>query len=286
MPKSDAVEGLKRPIRPPLRYHGGKWRLAPWIIANMPKHDVYVESFGGGASVLMRKDRIGPEVYNDLDGRVVQVFRALQDPSKAEQICARLEVTPYARAEFERCYEQGTDEIDTVCKTIMLSHAGFGSDSITRDCRTGFRTKLTDRRANPSNAWARLPEQIASWVLRLQGVVIEQRDALEVICQFDHENTLHFVDPPYVISTRSNLIGKKVATHGYRHEMDDLAHMSLAASLRSVKGSVMLCGYSSGLYEDLYRGWHRIERSTYADGARPRTECLWFNSKAWSERAG
>ena len=34
------------PPRPLLRYHGGKWRLAQWIIGHFPLHRIYVEPFG------------------------------------------------------------------------------------------------------------------------------------------------------------------------------------------------------------------------------------------------
>lgn len=72
--------------RPVLRYPGGKFKLAKWVISHFPGHDFYVEPFGGAASVLMSKPRAQGEIYNDLDGDVVNVFRVLRDPSQAQEL--------------------------------------------------------------------------------------------------------------------------------------------------------------------------------------------------------
>lgn len=229
--------------RPCVRYFGGKWRIAPWLIRNMPKHDVYCEPYGGAGSILLRKDRTPAEIYNDLDGRIVNVFRCLQDPAKAMRIKHRLTLTPFSRAEYERCYEPVTDDVDDACKTIVISFFGFGSDSMNRRGHTGFRGRMSDKRATPAQAWATYADSVDSYTNRLRGVVLEQCDALDLIRRYDTERTLFLVDPPYVHSTRDP-DGKK-PRHGYRHEMDDAAHRALAAKLHAAQGMVILCGYPS-----------------------------------------
>ncbi len=232
----------------------------------------------------MRKDRVSAEVYNDLDGMVVNVFRVLQDPVKAETLCRRIFLTPFARDEFDLTYTAPADDIEWACFAIMRSFMGHGTDSITRTCRTGFRSKLTDNRALPSEAWASWPLSVADFVERLRGVVIENRDATEVMLRMDTKTTLFYVDPPYVTSTRSSLAGRSGVTHGYAHELTDDDHISLAETLHGLCGMVMLSGYSSPLYDDLYREWFPVERQTMADGARLRVECLWFNPAAEKRR--
>ena len=267
-----------KPRRPVLRYHGGKWRAAETILAHMPDHRCYVEPFGGSAAVLMQKKRVAAECYNDLDGRIVNIFRILQDPNKAELLRRRCYFTPFSRAEYERFYEPAEDEIDDAWKIIGLSFFGHGSDAATRSCRTGFRAKLSDGRALPASEWANWTEEVPAFIERLRGIVIEQRDAIEVIERFDKEDTLFYVDPPYLHETRSAYRGGP--SHGYRFELSDEGHEALAKKLCELKGMVLLSGYCSPLYEKLYPKWDRIAFLCLADGARPRTEVLWLNPAA------
>lgn len=253
--------------RPVLRYFGGKFLLAPWIISNMPKHRTYVEPFGGGASVLLCKPRSTAEVYNDLDIEVVNVFRVIRDRPAELQLA--LEASPWARDEFKLSQEPSGDDLEQARRTLVRSHMGF-ADATTGPKHTGFRSVMSQGKP-AAKVWADFPPHVAVFGERFAGVCIENRDALQVMKEHDAVDTLHFVDPPYVHSTRSS-------TNNYRFEMDDSAHISLCAVLTNLKGMVMLCGYRNEIYETL--GWHRIDRESLADGANERVESLWLNDAA------
>lgn len=268
----------KAPTRPVLRYHGGKFRLAPWILSFFPDHVVYVEPFGGAASILLQKARVGAECYNDLDGNVVNLFRILRDPERALELQRRVELTPFAREEFDWAYEPVVDDMDGAHKLIIKSFMGHGSDSATRSCRTGFRSKLSDGRVLPSVEYSTWSNAIPDFTRRLRGVVIENRAAIEVIERMDSPVSLIYADPPYCHSTRSSLKGRSTTTHGYRHEMNDADHEQLAGVLHAAKGMVILSGYPSSLYDrDLYPDWIRHERKHIADGGKVRKEVIWMN---------
>lgn len=268
---------IKRPV---LRYHGGKWKLAPWVLTFFPPHRIYVEPFGGGASLLMRKPRSYGEVYNDLESEVVNVFRVLRDPVHAEQLKRMVELTPFARDEFFAAYQPSDCRIQRAHNMIIRAYMGFGSASMTRTHKTGFRSNSNRSGTTPAHDWANWPKQISDFTTRLQGVVIENRHAAEVIDQHDTPETLHYIDPPYPWGTRQGM-GEGRSNHAYKHEMSDEDHTELSELLHRVVGMVIISGYPCDLYDkELYRGWKRHERKHFADGARERTEVIWLNDAA------
>jgi DNA adenine methylase len=276
---------MKTQTRTILRYHGGKYRLAPWLISHFPAHRIYVEPYCGAASVLMQKPRVYSEVINDLDGEIVNLFRVLRDPSQARELERILRLTPYARTEFEAAYLSAPDPIETARRLIIRSFMGFGSAACNAEHQTGFRSNSDRSGTTPAHDWRHYPDHLLEFSRRLQGVVIENRAAIDVIAQHDTPQALHYVDPPYPLSTRPSAVTRREQC--YRYEMSDDQHRELAHVLYAVKGMVFLSGYACHLYDlELYPDWKRTERVALADGARKRTEVLWMNAAAAASLQG
>lgn len=265
------------PTRPILRYHGGKFNLAPWIISHFPPHRVYVEPFGGAGSVLLQKERSYGEVYNDLDGEVVNLFRMARD--RGRDLRRALAWTPFAREDYVRALDERPDDPLEVARLMVVRcFMGFGSNANNRQVRSGFRANSKMSGTTPAHDWENLAQAFRAICHRLRGVVIENRDAASIIEQQDSPATLFYCDPPYVHDTRA--MDRMHGHHGYVHEMTDADHAALAERLRAVVGMVLLSGYHGALYDRLFGDWHRVEREALADGAAPRVEVLWMNAAA------
>ena len=275
---------MTAPVRPVLRWHGGKWRLAPWILRHVPPHRVYVEPFGGAASVLLRKPRAYAEIYNDLDDEVVTLFRVLRDPETAARLEALLRLTPFARTEFRDAYEPTDDPLERSRRLIVRAYMGFGSNAHASQHKghrsTGFRANSSRSGTTPAHDWRSYPDVLGAIVARLAGVTIECRPAMEVMAKHDGPATLHYVDPPYLPETRARGNTYDLAWRMYRHELSREDHAALLDVLAELTGMVVLSGYPDPLYDERLPGWRRIETAALADGARERVEVLWINPAA------
>lgn len=264
----------EQPTRALLRYFGGKWAIAPWVMSHLPPHRVYVEPFGGAASILLRKPRSKIEVYNDLDEEIVGIFRVVQDPAKCQELIRRLRRTPYARREFELAFQASADPVIRAQRAITRAYQAFHHEALFNMRKNTF-ADARHRTGGHSKAheWMTYPRSLVAVSRRLQGVIIECRSALDVIRAQDCPDTLFFVDPPYMPSTRSK--------SGYRCELDEAGHLALLEQLKAVKGLVVLAGYPSDLYDRVLKGWKRVERPHYAAGSlQRRTEVLWISPRA------
>lgn len=263
--------------RPLVRYHGGKWKLAPWILQFFPEHRVYIEPFGGGGSVLLRKKRAYAEIYNDLDSEIVNLFKVARD--MRDELVDALKLTPFSRVEFNLSYHPSNNLVEQARRTLVRSFMGFGSASVSMQT-SGFRANSNRSGTTPAHDWANYPKCLDAIVERLQGVVIENRDAFACIDAHANEQSLVYVDPPYVKSTRY----LKNKTHCYRYEMDDNDHIKLSEKLHELICPVVLSGYPSDLYDrELYSDWYRFTKPSFADGAKRREEVVWINSLCYQK---
>lgn len=266
--------------RPVLRWHGGKWLLAPWIISHFGPHRVYVEPFAGAWSVGFRKARAQAEVWNDLDGDLVNLFSVLREPAMSERLIAAIRLTPFARDEFFGAYRASRNKVERARRLIVRSFMGHGSDGASGQYRTGFRANSNRSGSTPAQDWTGLPDSLELAVERLRGVIIESRPAIEVMRQHDGPETLHYVDPPYLHSTRARANRRSDNGGVYRHELANAEHVQLLDALLDLRGMVVLSGYPSPMYDEALQGWRRETRAAMADGALERIEVLWMNQAA------
>lgn len=265
-------EALRRPA---LRYYGGKWRIAPWVISYFPAHQCYVEPYGGGASVLLRKQRSPLEIYNDLNGDVVSFFKVLRE--RPEELVRLIRLTPWARSEYEQCRAVCNDPLEAARRFYVSCWMGFGGGRRCGSWRYQVRAGTMWKASALSFCEVGHLYEIAE---RVRGVQIEQRPALDVIRQCDSISTLFYLDPPYLIGVRSD---RRAV---YAMEMDHEDHCELAAVVRELEGMVLISGYPSELYAELYEayGWKRVERRARTNAGPKgrsvvRTEALWMSPR-------
>lgn len=261
--------------RPVMRYHGGKFRLAPWVIEHFPPHEVYVEPFGGGAGVLLRKSPSCVEVYNDLNGRVVNVFAVLRDAEKSARLVEMLRATPYAEGEYRAAREVSDDPVEDARRMIVLGHQGHGSTACAGGRMSGWRRGVRPRGPASTKEWSELWGHVGDWADRMRGVYVESGDAIGVMTRWDAPSALHYIDPPYPACVRTSGEGKR----GYAHEMTDAAHVEMLEFAGRLKGAVVISGYACPLYDEILSGWRRVDRAAMADAGARRVEVLWIKAR-------
>lgn len=264
-------------IAPPFAYFGGKMRLGERIVELLPPHRHYVEPFAGSLAVLLAKPRAAMETVNDIDGDLMTFWRVLRE--RPDELRLAMDLTPHSRAEHLAAYDldRAVDDIERARLVWVLLAQGRGNTLR----RTGWRfyNKAAGSNLSMPGYLAAYADRVPACAERMRGVSLESRDALEVIRDYgQHDDALLYCDPPYLGSTRSA---------NYRHEMtSDAAHEALAEALHRCRGGVVLSGYPSPLYDDMYAGWERHEMPAWTGngirGDRTRTdgsrvEVLWSN---------
>jgi len=272
------VKTRTRPRRPAFRYYGAKWRLAPEILKLFPPHGAYLEPCFGSGAVLAYKPPSKIEIVNDINGRIVNFFRVLRE--RPNDLVRLLNLTPYARDEFEACIEPASDPLEEARRFYSVISMARSRSILPGDQRRDWRRGFMG--SSMAKEFAKT-EHLLDWAARLKGVQIENEDALDLIERVRGLDYLIYFDPPYLKETR-------VLSNRYAYETTEQWHRNAAELLNRHDGPAIVSGYPSKIYKELYEGngWSVIDfRMSIDSPSRPDViERLWLspNIPEWNPR--
>lgn len=240
----------KQISHPLLRTYSSKFKISDWVLSHFPKHKVYVEPFGGCASILLNKLPSEVEIYNDLNDDVFNLFRILQDSERAERLIHALHNTPFSKAEYNAAFRNTSNLIEKARRLLVRSQLDlFNND----------KDPLSLNIPHILNTWNEQPHILKYASERLKNTIIENRDALDIIDLYDSDETLFFIDAPL------------------NRDQFDHVEKALISKLTSIQGKVIMCGWNNALYQDSLIGWNKKIR---LQPGRSKPECLWICPKS------
>lgn len=263
-------------------YYGGKFSHLNWLLPLLPDDcQTFVDVFGGSGAVILNRKPSPVDVYNDIDGEVVNFFRVLRE--SPEELIGHLSLTPYARDEFVDALQRlDTDsDIEKARKFFVRIMQSVSSQSGTKTQGNWSYAVTVSRRSMPMNVSKYLSkvEGMMELVSRLRTMEIDNKPATDIIQRYDSPNTLFYCDPPYMSESR-------VSGNVYQFDTSDDLQGDLAACLNSVKGRVALSGYRGPLMDAMYGRWYRFDANPkittgavaeVGEKRSMRQESLWTN---------
>jgi len=214
---------------------GGKKLLRKKIMGLFPENfERYIEVFGGAGWVLFAKDKHADmEVYNDVNGELVNLFRCVKHHPEALQ--KELEYSLISREQFFECRDiPGSTDIQRAAKFFLLVKNSYGTDLRSFGCRGRDLDKAIER----------LPEVNK----RLSRTVIENKDFESLIKTYDRAEALFYLDPPYYEAEKY---------YPDRFNPDD--HARLRSTLENIKGRFILSYNDCDYVRELYKAYGIIE---------------------------
>lgn len=275
-----ATRKIFTPDRPAIRYYGGKWKIADWICSFFPDHSVYVEPFAGALSVLLHKQPSKIEVANDINREVIDFFDILR--TREQEFIRAIECTPFSRFELERARESSADPLENARRFYIRAWQSWAGPVAAN--RSGWRfEKARTSWKTIMQGWNGV-DHLWAIAARLKLVRFECDDALRIIDRYDGPDTLFYIDPPYLESTRSRRWSKV----GYGNECDEEYHKALLEKLLRAKGSAVVSGYETDLYRKMLvddAGWEMRSVMSRTMNKEDKKEHLWLSPKALRGRS-
>ena len=263
----------------PIAWYGGKKYYAKWIIEHFCDHRVFVEPFGGAANILLRKRKSEVEIYNDLDSRITNFFNVVRDRDKCLELVRIASLTPYSRELFAELADrpEPEEEIEKAWWFFVRCRQAIGGLGMSELTPKSWSASTRTRRDMPEGVSKYLSsiDGLETVSQRLREVMFESMPAIDVIKKYDSDETLIYLDPPYLPETRH---GGKASTYGVEMSYED--HLELLDLVKACKSKIVLSGYLSDLYAAELKDWKvdTVEgKSHMSNSGQSRVEVLWLN---------
>ncbi|AYY66213.1 DNA adenine methylase [Staphylococcus hominis subsp. hominis] len=193
-------------IKSPLNYIGGKYKLLNQILPLFPSNiSTFLDLFSGGANVGINVDAKN-HVFVDMNSKVNEMFRffASQNPNqlieKIEKRISEFELSKTnnnAYLKFRDLYNSNPNPLDLF---ILIAY------SYNHQIRFNNNMKFNNPFGkNRSHFSLKMKKNLSQFISRLQYMNYDFIDAYfdEVDLSFLDENSLVYLDPPYLITTGS-----------------------------------------------------------------------------------
>lgn len=200
---------------------GGKKALRDEILARFPPdYKRYIEVFGGAGWVLFHKPPGSDfEVFNDFNGNLVNLYRCVRE--RPEALREELRYLLNSRLDFE--YMKRMLHSQAVLPDVRRAAYYYAL------IRYSYAAGTSTFGSQPHAMWNNFP-LIEAAAERLQKVVIENKDCVRLLRQYDRAESFFYCDPPYYNAEQYYEAVKE----------DGFDHRGLAETLFDIKGKFLL----------------------------------------------
>ncbi|WP_313152082.1 DNA adenine methylase [Lacrimispora sp.] len=218
---------------------GGKKLLRKKILEQFPdpdSYDRYIEVFGGAGWLLFSRDKHAPmEVFNDVNGELINLYRVVKHHPEALQ--KELEWLLMSREQFFdelNRNTRGMTDIQRAARYFCIIRESFGANLHT------FRSSARDMQ--------KAVDYLKEVSGRLNRVVIENQDFERLVKTYDRSGALFYLDPPYYEAEKY-----------YPDRFNPEDHERLRKCLGGIKGKFILSYNDCQQIRDLYEGYTLVE---------------------------
>lgn len=238
-------------LHAPFSWPGGKTRSVECILKYLPYRKIYVEPFGGSATVLLARNASDLEVFNDRHAGVTQFYRCMRNKDMMERFCNLIQLMPHSREEFDFTranWDIVNDEVLRAVYWYFLTVTSFSSIGRHWGRSINGNNQMISKILNKLPLFPKIYE-------RMQHVQIENMDWEQLCTDYDNSEAVFYMDPPY--------LGAQEGNYKYNFTRED--HYRFLSKVFTMKAFVAVSGFPDELYEqqpwDLRHEWEVFHSS-------------------------